>query len=164
VTREDDEVSTMNRGLVTTALTCLLLAAAPPAHADRDAWMIPPAASEGSAEDRVDAGFRAVDRKDWPAAEAAFREAIRLRATVPEAWNGLGYALRQQKRYDESVQCYLEALRLRPDYPQALEYLGEAYVEMGQVDDARKVLERLRPLDPDEADELEATIARIGRQ
>jgi Flp pilus assembly protein TadD len=153
----------MKSAVVATLLTSGLCVAALQARADRDAWMTPPAASEGSAEDRVNEGFKLVDKKDWSAAETAFRDAIRLRATVPEAWNGLGYALRQQKRYDESVKSYLEALRLKPDYPQALEYLGEAYVEMGKVEDARKVLERLRPLDAGEADELEATIAKVRR-
>jgi Flp pilus assembly protein TadD len=57
------------------------------------------------------------------------------------------------------VKSYQEALRLRPDYPQALEYLGEAYVQMGKLDEARAVLERLRALDPREADELSEAIA-----
>jgi tetratricopeptide (TPR) repeat protein len=68
-----------------------------------------------------------------------------------------------QKKYDESVKSYQEALRLRPDYPQALEYLGETYVQMGKLDQAKGVVERLRTLDPDEADELEETIARAGK-
>jgi tetratricopeptide (TPR) repeat protein len=154
----------MKRALAATVLASVLLAGASPARADRDAWMTPPAGADGSAEARVNEGFQLSDRQDWAAAEAAFRDAIQLRATMPEAWNGLGYALRHQKRYDESVTSYLEALRLKPDYPQALEYLGEAYVEMGKVDEARGILERLRPLDPDEADELEASIARAGKR
>ena len=81
---------------------------------------------------------------------------------LPEPWNGLGYALRQQRRWDEAVNAYREALRLRPSYPQALEYLGHAYVEMGRLDDARAVLVRLRPLDSREADELAGAIARAA--
>src|SRR6185436_13414284 len=75
------------------------------------------------------------------------RGVIAQRAEFPEAWNELGFALRNQGRYTESLQAYDEALRLRPNFPEALEYLGEAYVKLGRLEDARRVLERLRPLD-----------------
>ena len=48
----------------------------------------------------------------------------------------------------------LAALRLRPDYPEALEYLGEAYVKLGRLEHARRVLDRLEPLDAGRAAEL----------
>ncbi|HZA50044.1 MAG TPA: tetratricopeptide repeat protein, partial [Myxococcaceae bacterium] len=44
-------------------------------------------------------------------AETAYREALRARPSLAEAWNGLGYALRNQGKYDESVRAYHEALR-----------------------------------------------------
>ena len=74
----------------------------------------------------VDEGRAQAKRRDWKAAAA-----------------GLGYVLRHQGRYEESVRAYQKALRLKPDYPAALEYLGEAYVKMGRVDDARRLLEKL---------------------
>src|SRR5207245_1390432 len=80
-------------------------------------------------------------------AAAAFGRAVEMKPAYPEAWNGLGHALRNQGKYPESLKAYDEALRLRPDYPDALEYLGEAYVKLGRLDDARRVLERLKPLD-----------------
>jgi peroxin-5 len=98
--------------------------------------------------------------RDWPAAVDAFRGVLTLRADSADAWNELGYALRNQARYPESLEAYHEALRLRPDFPEALEYLGEAYVKMGRLDDARRVLERLRPLDAPRASELAEEIAR----
>jgi tetratricopeptide (TPR) repeat protein len=120
----------------------------------------PPAAA--SAESEYNRGVRARVARDWKAAEAAFRRAITLRVAFPEAWNELGYALRNQGRYPESLQAYDEALRLRPDFPEALEYLGEAYVKLGRLDDARRVLDRLRPLDPGRAREL-AEVIQKGR-
>jgi hypothetical protein len=45
-------------------------------------------------------------------------------------------------------------------FPKALEYLGEAYVKLGRVDDAQKVLERLKPLDAARAAELSEAIAK----
>ena len=51
-------------------------------------------------------------------------------------------------------------MRLRPNYPDALEYLGEAYVKLGRLDDARRILERLRPLDAKMAKELAEVIQK----
>src|SRR5439155_714167 len=67
---------------------------------------------------------------------------------------------RNDGRYPESLQAYDEALRLRPNYPEALEYLGEAYVKLGRLDDARRVLDRLRPLDTGRAKELAEVIQK----
>ena len=94
------------------------------------------------------------------AAAEAQRSAVTLRPAFPEAWNELGFALRNQGRYTESLQAYDEALRLRPNFPEALEYLGEAYVKLGRLDDARRVLDRLRPLDRARAQELAEIIEK----
>ena len=112
------------------------------------------------AQTEYNRGVRARVAKNWPEAVSAFREAVSLRPAFPEAWNELGYALRNQARYAESLDAYDEALRLRPNFPEALEYLGEAYVKMGRLEDARRVLARLRPLDRDRARELAEVIDR----
>lgn len=117
-------------------------------------------AAAPSADSEYDRGVRARVARDWKTAETAFRRAIALRADFADAWNELGYALRNQKRYAESVKAYDEALRLRPDFPEALEYLGEAYVDMGRLDEARRILGRLRPLDPARARELAEAIQK----
>jgi tetratricopeptide (TPR) repeat protein len=118
--------------------------------------------AETTADTEYNRGVRARVVKDWVGAEAAFRQAIVQRPDFADAWNELGYALRNQGRYGESVDAYGEALRLRPDFPEALEYLGEAYVKMGRVEDARRVLQRLRALDAGRAQELAEEIARSG--
>jgi tetratricopeptide (TPR) repeat protein len=133
---------------------------AEPSTPSADPVRQPPAAP--SAESEYNRGVRARLAKDWPAAADAFRGAIKHRADFPEAWNELGYALRNQGRYAESIKAYDEALRLRPNYPEALEYLGEAYVKLGQLEDARRVLDRLRPLDAKLAKEL-AEVIEKGR-
>jgi len=119
----------------------------------------PPVAE--TADSEYNRGVRARVAGDWKAAEAAFRRAIALRpGGFPDAWNELGYALRNQGRYPESLQAYDEALRLRPDFPEALEYLGEAYVKVGRLPDARRVLDRLRLLDARRARELAEAIEK----
>ena len=120
---------------------------------------VPPSTPAGStAEDELNRGLRARAAKDYESAEAAFRSALARRPAYAEAWNGLGYALRQQGKYPESLQAYHEALRLRPDFPEALEYLGETYVKLGRLDDARRTLDRLKPLDAARARELAEAI------
>ena len=116
--------------------------------------------AEASADSEYNRGVRARVVKDWAAAVDAFHRAVGFRADFAEAWNELGYALRNQGRYPESLAAYDRALQLRPNFPEALEYLGEAYVKMGRLDDARRVLSRLRPLDRGRADELAEEIAK----
>ena len=144
-----------------TVLLGIVLLSAAPAAADMTPapprTQTPPAPS---AEEEYRRGVAATRAKEWSVADAAFSRAVEMRPGYAEAWNGLGYALRNQGKYPESLKAYDEALRLRPDYPEALEYLGEAYVKMGRLDDARRVLERLKPLDAARARELDEVIAK----
>jgi Flp pilus assembly protein TadD len=110
------------------------------------------------AQSEYNRGIRARVAQNWPDAVGALQRAIALRPDFPEAWNELGYALRNLGRSAEALDAYAEALRLRPAFPEALEYLGEAYVKLGRLQDARAVLGRLRPLDPVRARELEEAI------
>jgi Flp pilus assembly protein TadD len=118
--------------------------------------------STADAQSEYDRGVRARVARNWPTAVEAFRRAVSLQPAFPEAWNELGYALRNDGRYGQALDAYAEALRLRPNFPEALEYLGEAYVKLGRLQDARGVLDRLRPLDPGRAQELAEAI-RLGR-
>jgi tetratricopeptide (TPR) repeat protein len=116
-----------------------------------------------SAERHFQEGLEAQKAGDWRRAVEAYRAAIKSREAFPEAWNGLGFSLRQQGRYVEAIQAYDRALRLRPNYAEALEYLGEAYVKMGKLAEARRVLQRLEPLAADEATDLREAIRKAGR-
>lgn len=144
-------------GIVALGLVPSASLADPSAPAVRERRQSPAAAD---AESEYNRGVRARVAKDWGAAVNAFHRAVTLRGDFPEAWNELGYALRNQGRYSESLDAYHEALRLRPDFPEALEYLGEAYVKLGRLDDARQVLARLRPLDAERSRELAEVIEK----
>ena len=150
----------MPRSILVIGLVLLLLPAVPALAEMTPAppkSRLPPAPS---AEQEYARGVAATKSKEWSVAEAAFGRAVEMRADYAEAWNGLGYSLRNQGKYPASLKAYDEALRLKPDYPDALEYLGEAYVNLGRLDDARRVLERLRPLDGERARELSEAIAK----
>jgi tetratricopeptide (TPR) repeat protein len=113
-----------------------------------------------SAERHFQEGLDAQKKKEWRRASQAYEAAVKQRDAFPEAWNGLGYSLRQQGKYTDAIKAYERALKLRPEYAEALEYLGEAYVKMGKLDDARAVLGRLEPLDKKEAAELRSAIEK----
>ena len=138
---------------------CLLVVTAA-AWADGPSPTAPPPGVPSSAERHFQEGLDAQKKKDWRRAAAAYEAALKEREAFPEAWNGLGYSLRQQGKYPEALKAYDRALKLRPDYAEALEYLGEAYVQMGRLDDARAVLKRLEPLDKKEAAALRAVIEK----
>jgi tetratricopeptide (TPR) repeat protein len=146
--------------IVLTVLAGVLIAGPGPADMSPAVPAAPPPATAGppSAERSYNDGLDFARRGHWARAAGAFERAVQLRDAFPEAWNGLGYALRQQARYPEAVKAYERALALRPNYVEALEYLGEAYVRMGKLDEARKVLARLEPLDREEAGKLRAAI------
>ena len=129
------------------------------AGSDREAPKAQPAAVP-TAEQEYSRGITAKNAKNWSAAVGSFQKAVSLKPAYPEAWNELGYALRNQGNYPDSLKAYDEALRLRPNFPEALEYLGEAYVKLGRMDDANKILERLKPLGAERAAELSEVIAK----
>jgi len=102
------------------------------------------------------------EKQDWPAAEAAYREAVAADPEYAEGWNGLGHTLAKQNRPDEALDAYDEALRIEPDHAQALERLGVTYVAMGRIEDAEAILVRLRPIDSRRGATLGHVIA-VGR-
>jgi tetratricopeptide (TPR) repeat protein len=140
-----------------------LLCLAATAWADGPTPAAPPPGGPTSAERLFQEGLDAQKKKDWRKASASYEGAIKQREAFPEAWNGLGYSLRQQGKYADAIKAYDRALKLRPDYAEALEYMGEAYVKMGKLDEARAVLTRLEPLDKKEAAELREAIDKAKK-
>ena len=153
----------MRRAGIGRAIGAGLLLFAVTGWADGPTPAAPPPGVPASAERFFQEGLDAQKKKDWRRAAQAYEAAIKEREAFPEAWNGLGFTLRQQGKYPEAIRAYDRALKLRPDYAEALEYLGEAYVKMGKLDDARAVLGRLEPLDKKEAAELKAAIDKAKK-
>ena len=146
------------------ALILLLTPVAAARAADSEPASVAPGAPAVSAQSRFNDGLALTGKKDWAGAERAYRDALRLDPAMPEGWNGLGFALRNQKKYPESIAAYEEALKRRPHYAQALEYLGEAYVQLGRLDEARAIHARLQPLDAREARALAQAIEKAARR
>jgi Flp pilus assembly protein TadD len=82
-------------------------------------------------------------------AEAAFREAIRLKADYPLAQGNLGSALHAQGRYREAETAMREALRLKSDYHQAHSNLGVILNSQGRHPEAEAACHEAIRLQPD---------------
>ena len=88
----------------------LLLATGVAANPDDDA-SAPGQPAAVTAESHFNQGQALARQSDWAGAEQAYREATRVRPAFPEAWNGLGHALRKRGKFEESVKAYQEALQ-----------------------------------------------------
>jgi tetratricopeptide (TPR) repeat protein len=69
-------------------------------------------------------------------AEAAYREAIRVKPDDPEAHNNLGAALRDQGKFKEAEAASRQAIRLKPDFPGAHYNLGVILRDQGKHKEA----------------------------
>jgi tetratricopeptide (TPR) repeat protein len=85
----------------------------------------------------------AIARKDWAGAQALLEAYTVANPRSADGFNLLGYSLRNQKKYDESLVSYKQALTLDPKHKGAHEYIGIAYIQMGQLDKAKEHLASL---------------------
>jgi cytochrome c-type biogenesis protein CcmH/NrfG len=88
----------------------------------------------------------AIARKDWAAAQSVLEPYTATNPRSADGFNLLGYSLRNQKKYDESLVAYKQALTLDPKHRGAHEYIGIAYVQMGQLDKAKEHLASLEKI------------------
>ena len=85
----------------------------------------------------------AIARKEWAAAQAVLEPYTVNNPRSADGFNLLGYSLRNQKKYNESLVAYKQALTLDPKHKGAHEYIGIAYIQMGQLDKAKEHLASL---------------------
>jgi Flp pilus assembly protein TadD len=104
----------------------------------------------------------AIRAKDWKAAETQLRAATKEEPRNADAWNLLGYTLRWQERYEDSLAAYGKAFEIDPQHLGAHEYIGRTYLKMGRKGDAEKHLATLRQLCPgcEETRELAEAVAK----
>ena len=77
-------------------------------------------------------------------AEAAFKQAIKLRPDFVEAQNNLANLLKAEKRYAEAEQAYKQILKYKPDFVDAHYNLGSLYKEQKKYKEAEKAYKRLQ--------------------
>lgn len=151
----------------------------PGAHRPQARSALPPTISELSAIDAYNVGYAAIQRADhsqaladassdrkekadaertardfYEASLGHFEEAIRMDASMHEAYTYLGYANRKLGRHDKALAAYAQALRIFPDYPHAIEYQGQAFLGLNRIADARFNYLRLYALNKGQAAKL----------
>lgn len=87
-------------------------------------------------------------RNDLPAAESAYRQALRLRPDFVNAWISLGILLRSTGRSAEAETCQREALRLEPENFQAALGLGNSLLSQLRSAEAAEYLRLAVRLNP----------------
>ncbi len=85
------------------------------------------------------------------AAEAAYREAVRLRPNDAMAHRGLGFVFSLERRWEESLEEDRAVLRLQPDDATAHLSLGVSLQNLGHVEEAIAEYRTAIRLDPDDA-------------
>lgn len=88
-------------------------------------------------------GKKAIDAKDWPKAADLFQKVVAKDEKNADAFNWLGYALRNQGDYPKAFAAYEKALGIDPRHRGAHEYIGEAYLKVNNVAKAEEHLRRL---------------------
>ena len=108
------------------------------------------------------AGLEAIQSSDWKRAISNLSVALVAEPTNADLQNWLGYAYRQEGRYDEALDHYRAALHLDPEHRGAHEYIGETYLLTGNKARAREhlaALERICGTQCDQYLDLQKAIA-----
>ena len=115
--------------------------------------------------------FRAIAyerTKQWPKAEADFKEALKLYPDHPSVLNYLGYSwVDRNMNLTEAFRMLRRAVELRPTDGAIVDSLGWAYYRLGKYKDALRELERaieLRSSDPVINDHLGDVYWKVGRK
>lgn len=142
-----------------TRCTLLILALATPALALADANVTAPPMSNPDFE----IGADAIKAKDWDRAVYHLAIVVKSEPASADAQNLLGYAYRNQKKFDLAFVHYNQALRLDPSHRGAHEYAGEAYLLTGNMAKAQEhlaALERICGKGCEEYQDLARAIAQ----
>jgi len=91
---------------------------------------------------------------DYPAAEKAFLEYIRLMPHLPNPYDSYAEFLLKRGRYDESIVQYQKAYDTDNQFTGSLSGIGNNYLFMGEYDKARNYYERYFSESPRISDKL----------
>jgi len=112
-------------------------------------------------------GRSAFERQEWAQAIEAFKKALAIDATNPEAHTYMGLILAQAGHSEGALMAFDQALSRDPNFPLALWGKGMLlYRAKGDFSGARQNLEKLASLLPagKEKEELQQTLAELSSQ
>jgi tetratricopeptide (TPR) repeat protein len=112
------------------------------------------ALAEASSDVKEKAEAERTARDSFKGSLRHFQEAVRLDASMHEAYTYIGYANRKLGNYTKALTAYQQALKIFPDYPHAIEYQGQAFLGLNRLDEARFNYLRLYALNKGQAAKL----------
>lgn len=89
--------------------------------------------------------------RNWGEAEEALRRAVSLNPSLSNAWNWLAITAKSQGRSQESLDYLARATAIDPLWLVPNDNLIFRYLDLGRRDEARQIVERLRPFHQDSA-------------
>ena len=90
--------------------------------------------------------LEAIKIKNCPKAIDLLLKIIKGYPEDPEAYNFLGYSLRNINKLEDAVTYYKIALNLDPNHINAHEYIGQTYLLLGNLDMASYHLSRINEI------------------
>jgi len=103
--------------------------------------------------------YEAKIKDEFTSALKDFKKAAELDPSLPQAYNGMGYAYRKTGDATQALAMYDKALQMAPGFPDAIEYRGEAYLALARIDDAERAYMALLAADRTQADLLMKAMA-----
>ena len=100
-------------------------------------------------EELAQAAAQAMQRQDYPAAEKAYRDFLRLSPDVAMAHSNLGIACYSQNKFPCAEEAFTHALKLAPDLFAPNYVLGEMRFHQGRYQEALGVLTKAVAIQPD---------------
>jgi tetratricopeptide (TPR) repeat protein len=105
------------------------------------------ALAPGDAQQRDDLGTLYAQARDWPHAEQAYAEAIRLKPAFAAAHLHLGFVYQAEQK-PAATDEWLAALKLEPDNATVALTVGKALADAGQDDQALPILTHAHEIEP----------------
>jgi tetratricopeptide (TPR) repeat protein len=105
----------------------------------------------GEVERYMNEGLAQLNKDDYGAAIASFKEALRLNPDSAWVHRNLGDSYTYNGQYDAAIASFKEALRLNPDSAKAHYGLGLAYIATSNNIGALEQYEALKEVDHDMA-------------